>query len=161
MATALRLIDQADAFVEGFRPGVMERLGLGPDICLPRNPRLVYGRVTGWGQSGPLAQAAGHDINYLGITGALSAIGSETSGPVPPLNMVADFWGRGDDAHNGHFGRFAAGKGNRPRSGGRRRNDRWCSTVDGHRFHPKSQRALERGQLQQPGGRWRVLLYHL
>ena len=91
MATALRLIDQADALVEGFRPGVMERLGLGPDICLPRNPRLVYGRVTGWGQSGPLAQAAGHDINYLGITGALSAIGSETSGPVPPLNMVADF----------------------------------------------------------------------
>lgn len=91
IATALRLIDQADALVEGFRPGVMERLGLGPDICLARNPRLVYGRVTGWGQSGPLAQAAGHDINYLGITGALSAIGSQTSGPVPPLNMVADF----------------------------------------------------------------------
>ena len=91
IATALRLIDQADALVEGFRPGVMERLGLGPDICLARNPRLVYGRVTGWGQSGPLAQAAGHDINYLGITGALSAIGSEMSGPVPPLNMVADF----------------------------------------------------------------------
>jgi len=91
IATALRLIDQADALVEGFRPGVMERLGLGPDICLARNPRLVYGRVTGWGQSGPLAQAAGHDINYLGITGALSAIGSQTSGPVPPLNIVADF----------------------------------------------------------------------
>ena len=87
----LRLVESSDVLLEGFRPGVMERLGLGPDICLPRNPRLVYGRVTGWGQCGPLAQAAGHDINYLGITGALSAIGSQTSGPVPPLNIVADF----------------------------------------------------------------------
>ena len=92
---ALRLIDQADALIEGFRPGVMERLGLGPETCISRNPRLVYGRVTGWGQYGALSQAAGHDINYLGITGALDAIGTTESGPVPPLNMLADFGGGG------------------------------------------------------------------
>jgi alpha-methylacyl-CoA racemase len=93
--TALKLISQADALIEGFRPGVMERLGLGPDLCLGRNPRLVYGRMTGWGQDGPLANAAGHDINYLAITGALHAIGTKASGPVPPLNIVADFGGGG------------------------------------------------------------------
>ena len=92
---ALNLIDQADALIEGFRPGVMERLGLGPDVCLGSNPKLVYGRMTGWGQDGPLANAAGHDINYLAITGALHAIGTKASGPVPPLNMVADYGGGG------------------------------------------------------------------
>jgi len=92
---ALNLIDKADALIEGFRPGVMERLGLGPDICLKRNTKLVYGRMTGWGQNGPLSQAAGHDINYLAITGALHAIGTKESGPVPPLNMVADYGGGG------------------------------------------------------------------
>lgn len=92
---ALKLIGGADALIEGFRPGVMERLGLGPDVCLARNPRLVYGRMTGWGQEGPLSQAAGHDINYLAITGALHAIGAKESGPVPPLNMVADYGGGG------------------------------------------------------------------
>ena len=99
--TALRLIEHADALVEGFRPGVMERLGLGPDVCLEKNPSLVYGRVTGWGQFGPLAQSAGHDINYLGLTGALSAIGSLVSGPVPPLNIVADFGAGGMLLTNG------------------------------------------------------------
>ena len=79
--------------IEGFRPGVMERLGLGPEICLARNPRLVFGRMTGWGQSGPLAHSAGHDINYLGLSGALDAIGRRDSGLVPPLNLVADFGG--------------------------------------------------------------------
>jgi alpha-methylacyl-CoA racemase len=93
IATLLRLIDGADALVEGFRPGVMERLGVGPEVCLARNPRLVYGRMTGWGQSGPLAQAAGHDINYLALTGALHLIGEEGRKPVPPLNLVADFGG--------------------------------------------------------------------
>lgn len=88
----LRLIDTADALYEGFRPGVMERLGLGPDVALKRNPKLVYGRMTGWGQEGPLAQAAGHDINYIAITGALHAIGTEDR-PVPPLNLVGDFGG--------------------------------------------------------------------
>jgi alpha-methylacyl-CoA racemase len=91
---ALKLIDQADALIEGFRPGVMERLGLGPDVCLARNPKLVFGRMTGWGQDGPLAHAAGHDINYLAITGALHAIGQKDK-PVPPLNIVADFGGGG------------------------------------------------------------------
>ena len=93
LATALQLIDGAEALIEGFRPGVMERLGLGPDVCLARNPRLVFGRMTGWGQSGPLAHTAGHDINYLGLSGALDAIGRSDSGPVPPLNLVADFGG--------------------------------------------------------------------
>jgi alpha-methylacyl-CoA racemase len=88
----LKLIETADALYEGFRPGVMERLGLGPDIALARNPRLVYGRMTGWGQTGPLSQAAGHDINYIAITGALHAIGTADK-PVPPLNLVGDFGG--------------------------------------------------------------------
>jgi alpha-methylacyl-CoA racemase len=89
----LRLIDQADALIEGFRPGVMEKLGLGPDVCLGRNPKLVYGRMTGWGQDGPLAHAAGHDINYIALTGALHAIGDKGGPPVPPLNLVGDFGG--------------------------------------------------------------------
>ncbi|GAB5499317.1 MAG: CaiB/BaiF CoA-transferase family protein [Pseudohongiellaceae bacterium] len=89
----LRLVDQADVLVEGFRPGVMERLGLGPDECLTRNPRLVFGRMTGWGQSGPLAAAAGHDINYISIAGALGAMGYPDRPPAPPLNLVGDFGG--------------------------------------------------------------------
>ncbi|HEX2465909.1 MAG TPA: CaiB/BaiF CoA-transferase family protein [Thermoanaerobaculia bacterium] len=91
----LRMVRRADALIEGFRPGVMERLGLGPDLCLERNPRLVYGRMTGWGQEGPLAQAAGHDINYISLTGALHAIGPTGGGPVPPLNLIGDFGGGG------------------------------------------------------------------
>lgn len=90
--TCLKLIEKADALFEGFRPGVMERLGLGPDVALARNPKLVYGRMTGWGQTGPYAQAAGHDMNYIAITGALHAIGTEDK-PVPPLNLVGDFGG--------------------------------------------------------------------
>ncbi len=90
---ALKLIDRADALIEGFRPGVMERLGVGPDVCLKRNPKLVYGRMTGWGQTGPLASAAGHDINYIALTGALHAIGPRGGKPVPPLNLVGDFGG--------------------------------------------------------------------
>ena len=89
----LQLIEQADVLLEGFRPGVMERLGLGPDICQQRNARLVYGRITGWGQSGPLAQAAGHDINYLALSGMLHAMGRADRPPAPPLNLVADFGG--------------------------------------------------------------------
>ncbi len=93
IALALELIGKADALIEGFRPGTMERLGLGPDIALARNPRLVYGRMTGWGQTGPLSQAAGHDLNYLALTGALAAIGRRGSKPTPPLNLAADFGG--------------------------------------------------------------------
>jgi alpha-methylacyl-CoA racemase len=92
IAQVLDLLARADALIEGFRPGVMERLGLGPDVVLARNPRLVYGRMTGWGQDGPLAQAAGHDINYISITGALAAIGGKDR-PTPPLNLVGDFGG--------------------------------------------------------------------
>lgn len=88
----LKLIEGADAVFEGFRPGVMERLGLGPEVALKRNPKLVYGRMTGWGQTGPYASAAGHDMNYIAITGALHAIGTDDK-PVPPLNLVGDFGG--------------------------------------------------------------------
>jgi len=95
LETVLRLVEKADAIIEGFRPGVMERLGLGPDVCLERNPRLVYGRMTGWGQEGPLAQAAGHDINYIALAGALEPLGRKGEPPLPPLNLVGDFGGGG------------------------------------------------------------------
>lgn len=91
----LRLVDDADALVEGFRPGVVERLGIGPAECFARNPKLVYGRMTGWGQDGPLAAAAGHDINYIALSGALHAIGPAQGAPTPPLNLVGDFGGGG------------------------------------------------------------------
>ena len=93
--TVLRLVEQADALVEGYRPGVTERLGLGPDDCLARNPKLVYGRMTGWGQDGPMAQAAGHDINYIALAGALAHFGREGGKPTPPINLVGDFGGGG------------------------------------------------------------------
>jgi alpha-methylacyl-CoA racemase len=89
----LALVDEADVLMEGFRPGVLERLGLGPDVCLRRNPRLVYARLTGWGQDGPLAQTAGHDINYIALAGALGAFVREGQPPTPPVNMVGDFAG--------------------------------------------------------------------
>jgi alpha-methylacyl-CoA racemase len=91
----LRLVEQADIIMEGFRPGVTERLGLGPEDCMARNPRIVYGRMTGWGQEGPYAQAAGHDINYIALAGALEPIGRKGQAPVPPLNLVGDFGGGG------------------------------------------------------------------
>jgi alpha-methylacyl-CoA racemase len=89
----LRLVEKADVLIEGFRPGVMERLGLGPDICLDHNEKLIFGRMTGWGQTGPLAQAAGHDINYISIAGAIGAMGYADRPPAPPLNLVGDFGG--------------------------------------------------------------------
>jgi alpha-methylacyl-CoA racemase len=91
----LKLVETADAIFEGFRPGVMERLGIGPEVCLARNDRIVFGRMTGWGQEGPLANAAGHDINYISLSGALAAIGRPGSPPVPPLNLIGDFGGGG------------------------------------------------------------------
>jgi alpha-methylacyl-CoA racemase len=90
---ALRIVEGADVLLEGMRPGVTERLGLGPDVCLARNPRLVYGRMTGWGQDGPLAARAGHDIDYIAVTGALHAVGSADAPPPPPLNLFGDFGG--------------------------------------------------------------------
>ncbi len=91
----MALVKKADVLIEGFRPGVAERLGFGPETCLARNPRLIYGRVTGWGQDGPLSHAAGHDINYIAISGALHAIGRARAPPVPPLNLIGDFGGGG------------------------------------------------------------------
>jgi alpha-methylacyl-CoA racemase len=91
----LKLVEKADGIMEGFRPGVMEKLGLGPEVCLKRNPKIVYGRITGWGQDGPLALAAGHDINYISIAGVLHAIGHSGGKPVPPMNLVGDFGGGG------------------------------------------------------------------
>ncbi len=91
----LRLVEQADVLLEGFRPGVMERLGLGPDVCLARKPSLVYGRVTGWGQAGPLSPTAGHDINYIALTGALHGMGPADGRPTPPMNLLGDFGGGG------------------------------------------------------------------
>jgi alpha-methylacyl-CoA racemase len=93
--TVLRLVERADALIEGFRPGVTERLGVGPDPCLARNPRLVYGRMTGWGQDGPMARAAGHDINYIALAGALAHFGRAGDKPTPPLNLIGDFGGGG------------------------------------------------------------------
>ena len=95
MATLLDLVAEADALIEGFRPGVMERLGIGPDECLARNPKLVFGRMTGWGQEGPYAAWAGHDINYISLAGCLAHIGEHGQAPVPPLNLVGDFGGGG------------------------------------------------------------------
>jgi alpha-methylacyl-CoA racemase len=95
LAALLRLVDGADALIEGFRPGVAERLGFGPDVCAARNPRLVFGRMTGWGQEGPVAARAGHDINYIALAGALDPIGSAGGPPVVPLNLVGDFGGGG------------------------------------------------------------------
>jgi alpha-methylacyl-CoA racemase len=92
-AAALRLVERADALIDPFRPGVMEKLGLGPEVCLARNPRLVFGRMTGFGQTGPLAQAAGHDLNYIGLSGALHIIGRPGEPPVPPINYVGDYGG--------------------------------------------------------------------
>ncbi|HEY1852023.1 MAG TPA: CaiB/BaiF CoA-transferase family protein [Candidatus Binataceae bacterium] len=95
VAAAMKLVESADALLEGFRPQVMERLGLGPDECIKRNPKLIYGRMTGWGQEGPLAHAAGHDINYIALSGVLASIGRRGEAPVPPLNLVGDFGGGG------------------------------------------------------------------
>ncbi|HEY1117939.1 MAG TPA: CaiB/BaiF CoA-transferase family protein, partial [Acidimicrobiales bacterium] len=93
--TVLALVEKADVIMEGFRPGVAERLGIGPEDCKARNPKIVYGRMTGWGQEGPYAQAAGHDINYIALAGALDPIGRRGEAPVPPLNLVGDFGGGG------------------------------------------------------------------
>ncbi|MEL7029529.1 MAG: CaiB/BaiF CoA-transferase family protein, partial [Pseudomonadota bacterium] len=95
VAAVLDLVRSADGLIEGFRPGVIERLGLGPDVLLGANPRLVIGRMTGWGQTGPLAPAAGHDINYIALSGALHAFGRAGDKPTPPINMVGDFGGGG------------------------------------------------------------------
>ena len=119
----LRLIDRADALIEGFRPGVMERLGLAPDTCLARNPKLVYGRMTGWGQDGPIAHTAGHDINYIALSGALYSIGAAGGPPVPPLEPDRRFRRRRAVSRDGRPGR----RHQRPRDAARARSStaRW------------------------------------
>ena len=127
----LKLMEQADAVFEGFRPGVMERLGLGPDVALKRNPKLVYGRMTGWGQFGPYAKAAGHDMNYIAITGALHAIGTADK-PVPPLNLVGDFGGGALYLAFGLLAGVIHARATGPGPGGRLRHERRRGLADGH-----------------------------
>ena len=135
--TVLKLIEKADAMLEGFRPGVAERLGLGPDVCLERNPKLVYGRMTGWGQTGPLAPVAGHDLNYIALSGALHAIGEKGKPPVPPLNLVGDFGG-------GHAGSSAARRPHRPGPGRRRLDGGRRRTIAGQHLRSAWRRPLVR-----------------
>ena len=122
--TVLRLAEQADILVEGFRPGVAEKLGVGPDVCLDRNPRLVYGRVTGWGQDGPLAQRAGHDINYLGLTGTLATLGPRGRAAGAPAQPGRRLRWRLDAAAGRGAGRARRAPAVRPRAGGRRGDGR-------------------------------------
>lgn len=125
----LTFVDTADALIEGCRPGVTERLGLGPEACLARNPRLVYGRITGWGQTGPLALAAGHDLNYISLTGAANAIGRKDQPPAIPLALVGDFRRRSDVPGHGRAGGDRRGTDLRPGPGRGRRDRRRCGVA--------------------------------
>ena len=138
--TLLRMVENADVLIDPFRPGVCEKLGIGPDVCLARNPKLVFARMTGWGQDGPLAQSAGHDINYISITGALYAMGRKGQKPVPPLNLVGDMGGGGMLLVNGVLAalletrEFRQGPGDRCGHGGwRRATDVDVPQFPGHR----------------------------
>ena len=140
----LRLVETADGLFEGFRPGVMERLGLGPDVCRARNPRLVYGRMTGFGQEGPLAQAAGHDINYIALAGALAHMGRSGQPPVPPLNLVGDFGGGGLLLAFGMVCALLERTRSGPGSGGGRGDDRRRRRADDDLPRRTAVRLLER-----------------
>lgn len=129
LARVLDLIGSTDALIEGFRPGVMERLGLGPDVCSGLNPKLVYGRITGWGQTGPMARQVGHDINYIALSGALHAMGEPDRPPRPPLNLVGDYGGGAMMLVTGVLAGLRSeidGQG----PGGGRRHDRWLGPAD-------------------------------
>jgi hypothetical protein len=160
IAVAKALVEKADALVEGFRPGVMERLGLGPDTCLKANPRLVYGRMTGWGQEGPLAPAAGHDINYIALVGALNAIGPKNGPPVPPLNLVGLRRRRALSRVRARL-RTSRSQDLRQGSGGRRRHGRRRGFADHQRV--RRHRIGSVGQSARlEFGRWRrAFLRHL
>ena len=121
------MCEHADVLLEGFRPGVAERLGVGPDACRARNPRLVYARMTGWGQDGPLAGDVGHDVNYLSIAGVLWHIGPEGGAPVPPINLLADFGGGGSLVVHGHPRRAASSA--RRRISDRSSTPRWSTAA--------------------------------
>ena len=136
VALVLRLVEQADGLMEGFRPGVAERLGLGPDVCLARNPKLVYGRMTGWGQEGPMAAAAGHDIDYIALAGALEPIGRAGERPLPPLNLVGDFGGGGMLLAFGMVAAILSARQTGAGPGDRRRHGRRGRLADDHDLHP-------------------------
>jgi alpha-methylacyl-CoA racemase len=159
--TVLRLAEKADVLYEGFRPGVTERLGLGPDVCLARNPRLVYGRMTGWGQDGPLAHAAGHDINYIAMTGALHAIGRKGERPVPPLNLVGDFGGGGLDPGVRHRLRARRARALGEGPGGRRGDGRRRRRAHGDHLRRAPLRMVEGRARRQHARHRRALLRHL
>ena len=156
----LRLLDGADALIEGFRPGVMERLGLGPDVCLARNRRLVYGRMTGWGQDGPLAQAAGHDLNYIALTGALHAMGEADRPPAPPLHLVGDMGGGAMMLAFGLLRAPAGGRPQRPGPGGGRGDLRRRLAAGHHLSRQAARRRLGQPQASQHAG-WRRALLRL
>jgi len=157
----LAMIDGADAVIEGYRPGVLERLGLGPDVLLARNPKLVIGRMTGWGQDGPLAQAAGHDINYIALSGALSddrPLGRRAGGAGGDGRRPG--WWR-HDARLRHRLRFTRSAHLRPWPSGRCRDHRRCGAADLNRLRPQSAGNVEERAAGQPVGRWIAFLRHL
>ena len=157
VAAVLRLIDRADALIEGFRPGVMERLGLAPDTCLARNPKLVYGRMTGWGQDGPIAHTAGHDINYIALSGALYSIGPAGGPPVPPLEPDRRFRRRRAVSRDGGAGRHHQRPRDRHRAGHRLLDGRGIGLADDDDVRRAGGRRLGREARQQPH-RWRRAL---
>ena len=153
----LRLCERADVLLEGFRPGVAERLGVGPDACRARNPRLVYARMTGWGQDGPLAGDVGHDINYLSIAGVLWHLGPEGDAPVPPINLLADFGGGGSLVVMGILAALVE-RGDVGRGSGRRRGDgRRQRAADEHLLRARRDGRLGPAR-HQPARRRRALL---
>ena len=141
----LRLVEQADGLMEGFRPGVAERLGMGPDVCLDRNPKLVYGRMTGWGQVGPMAMAAGHDIDYIALAGALEPMARAGERPFPPLNLVGDFGGGGMLLAFGMCAAIIHARQTGRGPGGRRGHGRRCRGPDDHDLHAHVGRHVEGG----------------
>ena len=157
---ALRLIERADVLIEGFRPGVMESLGLGPEVCLERRPSLVYGRVTGWGQDGPLAQAAGHDINYTALSGALHSSARRGSPPTPTPGLIGDFGGGGMLLAFGVLAALAHAR-DRPWPGGRRGDRRRLGAADRPDPGLALGRALERRSRHQQRRRRRPFLRRL
>ncbi len=160
--TLLRMVENADVLIDPFRPGVCEKLGIGPDVCLARNPKLVFARMTGWGQDGPLAHSAGHDINYISITGALYAMGRKGQKPVPPLNLVGDMGGGGMLLVNWRAGRLAGDREFRQRTGHRRGHGGWRRATDVDVLQFPGLRPVGRHAARvQYAGRRRALLRYL
>ena len=153
-----RLAATCDGLIEGFRPGVMERLGLGPDLLIADNPRLVYGRMTGWGQTGPMAGDPGHDINYIAISGALHAYGEAGRRPVAPINMVGDFGGGGMMLAFGMLAAILQAQATGRGPGRRLRDDRRIGGADEHDLGNARDGPVERGARHQSARRRRAFL---